>query len=166
MSIERTTVKRQLDPDLKKTIQKRNYRLAKFWQQLGLEIEIIGDIEMPAVIRDNYCLACYVHNFHLIFTEHYDQGKELYRIKLQNDLVYEMEPIIEWLKNATHRRIYKIRIKAVPDLFVAGYSFKSKEIGDKTKYPVFGRYAPKIYFTEQYATDIIDIYGLDYCEVI
>jgi hypothetical protein len=41
MSIERTTIKRQLDPDLKKTIQKRNYRLAKFWQQLGIDIEII-----------------------------------------------------------------------------------------------------------------------------
>ena len=57
MSTERTNIKRQLDPDLKKTIQKRNYRLAKFWQDLGLDIEIVGDIEMPAIIKDDYCLA-------------------------------------------------------------------------------------------------------------
>jgi hypothetical protein len=54
----------------------------------------------------------------------------------------------------------------VPDLFVAGYSYKSKEIGDKSKFPVFGRFAPKIYFTEQYASDIIKIYNLDFCEVV
>ena len=93
-------MKRQLDKDLKQTIQKRNQRLDQFWSKLGLEVEIIGDMETPAVIKDNYCLACYVHNFNLIFTDHYDQGKELYRVKLQKDQVFDTEPIVEWLKTA------------------------------------------------------------------
>lgn len=164
--MERTTLKRELSDDLRKTIQKRNYRLSKFWQLLGMDVEIIGDMEMPAVIKDNYCLACYVHNFYLIFTDHYDQGKELYRIKLQNDIQFDMAPVINWLKTATHRRIYKIKLKHIDDLFVVGYNYKTKEATEKSKFPVFGKYAPKIYFTEQYAQDIIQIYQLDYCEVV
>jgi len=164
--MERTTMKRQLDKDLKQTIQKRNFRLAKFWEKIGLDVEIIGDMETPAVIKDDYCLACYVHNFNLIFTDHYDQGKELYRVKLQKVQEFETEPIIEWFKTATHRRIYRIRMKEEPKLFLVGYNFKSKETADTEKYPVFGKYGAKVYFTEDYARDIEQYYHLDYCEIV
>ncbi len=164
--MERTTMKRPLDKDLKQTIQKRNFRLAKFWEKLGLDVEVIGDMETPAVIKEDYCLACYVHNFNLIFTDHYDQGKELYRVKLQKVQEYDTAPIIEWLKTATHRRIYRIRMKTEPHLLLVGYNFKSKDTGDKEKYPVFGRYGAKVYFTEDYASDIMKYYSLDYCEII
>ena len=164
--MERTTMKRPLDKELKQTIQKRNFRLGKFWEKIGLEVEIIGDMETPAVIKDDYCLACYVHNFNLIFTDHYDQGKELYRVKLQKDQVFEIEPIIDWLKNATHRRIYRIRMKEEPKLFLVGYNFKSKETAQTDKYPVFGKYGAKVYFTEDYAKDIQAYYNLDYCEIL
>lgn len=163
--MERTTMKRQLDKDLKQTIQKRNQRLDQFWSKLGLEVEIIGDMETPAVIKDNYCLACYVHNFNLIFTDHYDQGKELYRVKLQKDQVFDTEPIVEWLKTATHRRIYRIKMKAEPNLYLVGYNFKSKETAED-KYPVFGKFGAKVYFTEDYAKDIVNLYQLDYCEIL
>lgn len=88
-----------------------------FWDHMGLDVEIIGDMETPAVIKGDYCLACYVHNFNLIFTDHYDQGQEIYRVKLQKVFEYDAEPISEWFKTASHRRIYKIRMKEEPKLF-------------------------------------------------
>ncbi|MGI9190860.1 MAG: hypothetical protein ACR2IL_01980 [Chitinophagaceae bacterium] len=164
--MERTTMKRPLEKDLKQTIQKRNFRLAKFWERLGVEIDVIGDMETPAIIKGNYCLACYVHNFNLIFTDHYDQGKELYRVKLQKTLNFKTDPIIEWLKTATHRRIYRIRMKNEPQLYLIGYNFRIKENHEREKYPVFGKFNGKVYFTEDYATDIVKLYNLDYCEVV
>ncbi len=163
--MERTTMKRQLDKELKQTIQKRNQRLDQFWNKLGLDVEIIGDMETPAVIKDNYCLACYVHNFSLIFTDHYDQGKELYRVKLQKDQQFEIEPIIDWMKTATHRRIYRIKMKSEPNLYLVGYNFKSKDAVED-KYPVFGKFGAKVYFTEDYAKDIVNLYQLDYCDIL
>ncbi len=162
--LERTTMKRPLDKELKYTIDKRNKRLAAFLELLGMDADIIGDMETPAIIKEQYCLACYVHNFHLVFTSHYEQGTELYRVKLQKDMVYEMEPIINWLKTATHRRIYKVKMSN-NDLYLVGYNFKNKN-NPEDKYPVFGKFAPKIYFTEDYALDLIKLYELDYCEVV
>lgn len=165
--MERTTMKRKLSKELKETIQKRNHRLQKFWEKVGLDVEIIGDMETPAVIKGDYCLACYVHNFNLIFTDHYDKGAELYRVKLQNMQEFEIEPILNWLKTATHRRIYKIKMKADPGLYLVGYNFKAKaNNAENEKYPVYGRYGAKIYFTEDYAKEIIDYYSLDYCEIV
>jgi hypothetical protein len=161
--MERTTMKRPLDKELKQTIEKRNKRLVAFFVLLGLDVEIIGDMETPAIIKEQYCLSCYVHNFNLIFTTHYDQGTELYRIKLQKDQEYDADQIINWLKTATHRRVYKVKITG-QDLYLVGYNFKTKDNPDE-KFPVFGRYAPKVYFTEDYATDLIALYNLDYCEV-
>lgn len=164
--MERTTMKRRIPNDLKETIQKRNYRLQKFWEKLGLDVEIIGDMETPAVIKDDYCLACYVHNFNLIFTDHYDQGNEVYRVKLQKVQEFDTDAILNWLKTATHRRIYRIKMIQEPNLFLVGYGFKNKESQSTEKYPVFGKYGPKIYFTDEYAKDIINFYSLDYCEIV
>lgn len=133
---------------------------------MGLEVEIIGDMETPAVIKGDYCLACYVHNFNLIFTDHYDQGSEVYRVKLQNIQEFEIEPILNWLKTSTHRRIYKIKMKQAPELFLVGYNFKAKTETENDKYPVYGKYGAKVYFTEDYATEIINFYSLDYCEIV
>ncbi|MBL7772415.1 MAG: hypothetical protein JNM95_06125 [Chitinophagaceae bacterium] len=164
--MERTTMKRKLSKELIQTVQKRNYRLAKFWEELGLDVEIVGDMETPAVVKDSYCLACYVHNFYLIFTDTYDRGNEVYRVKLHSVFEYDTDKIIEWLKNSTHRKIYRIRMKEHPKLYVSGYSMKDKKSTDKQKYPVFGKYSAKVFFTDQYAKDIIDIYQLEYCEVV
>jgi hypothetical protein len=164
--MERTTMKRNLSKELKDTIQKRNFRLQKFWEKLGLEVEIIGDMETPAVIKGDYCLACYVHNFNLIFTDHFDQGNEVYRVKLQNIQEFEIEPILNWLKTATHRRVYKIKMKQSPELFLVGYNFKSKSSMENDKYPVYGKHGAKVYFTEDYAKEILDFYHLDYCEIV
>lgn len=165
MAIERTTMKRPMDKDLKQTIQKRNARLAAFWDHLGLDVEIIGDMETPAVIKGDYCLACYVHNFNLIFTDHYEQGKEVYRVKLQKIFEYDAEHISEWFKTATHRRIYKIRMLQDPKLFLVGYNYDIQG-NEKVKYPVFGKFCPKVYFTREYANDIMNYFELNYCEVI
>jgi hypothetical protein len=162
--MERTVMKRPLERELKQTIEKRNKRLASFFEHIGLDVEIIGDMETPAIIKEEYCLSCYVHNFNLVFTSHYDQGKELYRIKLQKDQEYDAEQVRVWLETAQHRRIYKIKMSD-RDLFLVGYNFKDKNKPDD-KYPVFGKFAPKIYFTDEYAKELITLYELDYCEVI
>lgn len=164
--MERTTMKRKLSKELKETIQKRNHRLQKFWDNLGLDIEVIGDMETPAVIKGDYCLACYVHNFNLIFTDHYDKGNEVYRVKLQNKVSFDIEPILNWIKSATHRKTFKIRIKTEPSLFLVGYNFRSKGKDANAKYPVFGKFGAKVYFTEQYANEILEHYGIDFCEVV
>ena len=39
MIMERTTMKRKLSKELAHTVQKRNYRLAKFWDELGLDVD-------------------------------------------------------------------------------------------------------------------------------
>jgi hypothetical protein len=163
--MERTVMKRPLDKELRQTIEKRNRRLSIFFSKIGLnDIEIVGDMETPAVVKQNYCLSCYVHNFNLIFTSHYDQGTELYRIKLQKEQEYDIATIENWLQTATHRRIYRIKIKNL-DMYLVGYNFRNKETPED-KYPVFGRYSSKIYFTEDYAQDLINLYQLDYCEII
>ncbi len=164
--MERTTMKRKLSKELRETIQKRNYRFQKFWELLGLDVEIIGDMETPAAIKDDYCLACYVHNFYLIFTDHYEKGTEVYRVKLQNIQEFEIEPVLNWLKTAIHRRIYKIKMKEDPKLYLVGYNFKSKENEEHEKYPVYGKHGAKVYFTEEYAKEIISHYDLNYCEII
>lgn len=164
--MERTTMKRKLSKELRETIQKRNYRLQKFWEILGLDVEIIGDMETPAVIKGDHCLACYVHNFFLIFTDHYDKGVEVYRVKLQNIQEFDVEPVLNWLRTATHRRIFRIKMKQSPELFLVGYNFKSKTNEELEKYPVYGKHGAKVYFTEEYAKEIISHYDLNYCEIV
>jgi hypothetical protein len=160
----RTVMKRPLEKELKLTIEKRNKRLAAFFHHLGLDIDLIGDMETPAVVKEGYCLSCYVHNFNLIFTDHYNQGQELYRTKLQKDQETDIPLITEWLKTATHRKVFRIRMRE-QELYVVGYNFQG-EVDSSDKFPVFGKYAPKIFFTEDYAHDLIALYNLDYCEVV
>ncbi len=157
-------MKRPLDKDLKLTIEKRNRRLLSFFELLNMEVDIIGDMETPAIVKDNLCLSCYVHNFNLIFTTHYEKGVELYRVKLQKDQEVDAAQVEQWLQTAEHRIIYKIKLINQP-LYLCGYSFKNKN-NPEEKYPVFGKFAPKVYFTKDYAAELIDLYKLDYCEVV
>jgi hypothetical protein len=157
-------MKRPLERELKQTIEKRNKRLLTFFQQLGIDVEIIGDMETPAIVKDEFCLSCYVHNFNLVFTDHFNKGNELYRIKLQKEQEIDEAMVSNWLETATHRRVFRVKIKSC-DLYLVGYNFKG-ETEAEDKYPVFGRYAHKIYFTEDYAQELIDLYQLDFCEVV
>ena len=86
-------------------------------------------------------------------------------MKLQKIFEYDAEPISEWFKTATHRRIYKIRMLQDPKLFLVGYNYDIQG-NEKVKYPVFGKFCPKVYFTREYANDIMNYFELNYCEVI
>jgi hypothetical protein len=160
----RTVMKRPLERDLKLTVEKRNKRLLAFFQQLGIDVEIIGDMETPAIVKGGFCLSCYVHNFYLVFTDHFNKGNELYRIKLQKEQEIDQDMVSNWLATATHRIVFRVKIKTC-DLYLVGYNFKG-EIDSEDKFPVFGKYAHKIYFTKDYAQELIDLYHLDYCEII
>lgn len=172
--MDRTVLKRFVDKELKQTISKRNYRLDRFWKLLGLHVDLIGDMETPAMIMEEHCLSCYVHNFNLIFTDRYEEGEEVYRVKLQQDQLYDLEKITEWLKSAEHRRVYRILMKDQP-LYLVGYSFKEKpkrkgaeDDGqpEPEKYPVYGKFGAKVYFTKDYAEEIVNHYKLDYCDIV
>lgn len=160
----RTVMKRPLEPELKQTIEKRNKRLDAFFTLFGIEVDIIGDMETPAVIYQDKCLSCFVHNFNLVFTDHFDKGNELYRIKLQKDQEIDTGIVQQWLDTANHRQIFRLKIKDIA-LYLVGYNFKGATEAEG-KYPVFGKFGPKIYFTEDYAQNLIDMYGLDYCEIV
>lgn len=173
--MDRTVLKRFVDKELKQTITKRNYRLNRFWKLLGLHVDLIGDMETPAMIMEGHCLSCYVHNFNLIFTSRYEEGEEVYRVKLQQDQLFDLEEIQKWLKSAEHRTVYRIRMKSHEDLFLVGYSFKEKPrrqgapddgTPEPEKYPVYGKFGAKVYFTKDYAEEIVSHYELEYCEII
>ena len=46
-------------------------------------------------------------------------------------------------------------------MYLVGYNFKNKN-NPEEKYPVYGKYAAKIYFTDEYAQELIKFYDLDF----
>ncbi|MFM2387010.1 MAG: hypothetical protein RL660_1767 [Bacteroidota bacterium] len=162
--MERTVLKRAIDQNLKQTIEKRNKRLLNFFRQINSAVEIVGDMETPAVVLGNVCLSCYVHNFNLVFTNHYLQGEEVYRVKLQKDQMLDMQAVEQWINNAVHRPVYRIKLNT-PDLYLVGFNFNRTDTGEE-KFPVFGKHGAKVYFSKDFAQDIVGLYGLDYCSIV
>jgi len=108
-----------------KDIEKRNGRLENFFEDKGIKVKIIGDINKPAVVyeQNNICLCCYVHNFELIFTDKPVSGNELFRVKLTEkvDQTYN-EEIENWFCNIKHRDLYRVAIDTdMFSLFLTGF---------------------------------------------
>jgi len=147
------------DPD--RVIARRNERLERFFELLyeGTEVHfrLIGDKNCPAIIIDeSFCLSCFVKNFDLHFTDKPNQGEILESVKLQKDQQIDRDKIVGILEKVEHRKIFKVRHKGTL-LYLAGYNFTDKKKLDG-KYPVFAKYNPKIYFSKEYAVDIIESY--------
>ncbi|MFV2015961.1 MAG: hypothetical protein ACC656_11055, partial [Candidatus Heimdallarchaeota archaeon] len=132
-------------------------RLENFFNFLNIPVRIIGDKNNPAVIyKELVCLSAYVHNFNLNFTNVPFEGKVVHSEKLTYKINTNRNEILSIIKNNIHRPIYNIKIKN-QDLFLAGYNFldRQQSVG---KYPVFARHNYKIYFSLNYAENIVDNY--------
>ena len=150
---KRNFKKRTYDKD--DIIKKRNKRLLEFFKLCGLSVRLIGDENSPAMVYDNkYILNAYVHNFELRFTDSPFQGNVVYLVKLTAKPNFDRNKIISCIDDYQKREVYKIRVKdSTPQLFLSGYNFlnKDEKLG---RYPVFSAYYPKVYFSEEKATEI------------
>lgn len=153
--------KQKSKDSLEVVIKRRNKRLEDFFksaipEELG-NIRIIGDENKPAIIyNDSFLLACYVHNFDLRLNSN-DSGNELImNVKLTMELNYDKETFLNWLHNANHRTVYKVKLsQTANNLFLCGWNFIDKE-NCKGRYPVFSKHEPKLYFKESVAQAYAD----------
>jgi hypothetical protein len=137
-----------------KDIEKRNDRLKIFFEDKGINVKIIGDINKPAVVyeQNHICLCCYVHNFELIFTDKPVGGNELFRVKLTEKVDNDHNEEIEnWFYNIKHKDIYRVAVDTDEfSLFLTGFH---KTINDEYV-PVFCEVNPKYYFTREKAEEV------------
>lgn len=147
--------------DPERVISRRNERLQRFfelyYEGTDTVFRLIGDKNCPAIIvNEVQCLSCFVKNFNLHFTNKPNQGDVIETVKLQKDQQMDKVRIAEVLAMAEHREVFKIQ-HGDSGLFLAGYNFKNKsELAGK--YPVFSRFNPKIYFSKEYADEIVESY--------
>lgn len=136
-------------------VKKRNKRLLEFFKLCGLSVRLIGDENSPAMVyEDKYILNAYVHNFELRFTDSAFQGNVVYQVKLTAKPNFDRNKIISCIDEYQKREVYKVSIKdSTPKLFLSGYNFLNKEekLG---RYPVFSAYYPKVYFSQEKASEI------------
>lgn len=148
-------------------IERRNKRLLSFFHHYFDQdrVKIHGDKNKPAIILDDkFVLNCYAHNFDLIFTDKDFKGNSLYTIKLQQKPYQEYlgeKEFFHWIDGYEHRQCYYIQVKGTK-LRLSGYNFKDKNPENKedgNKYPVFSEFNYKLYFTKEYADEIIKDYS-------
>lgn len=147
---------------LNETIDKRNYRLQKFFLSKGIDVKIVGDKNSPAIIiNDEYCLSCYVKNFNLFFQDKPFKGQKLFQVKLTEDIDCTKDSKIrDWLENSEHRKIFKIRADVHNEpttLYLSGFN---KDEFFELK-PVFCEVNPRIYFTYEKALSIVNKYSTE-----
>ncbi len=142
---------------------RRKIRLEKFFKDIGFKVRLIGNPNTPAIIlEESICVSAYVHNFDLIFTDVPSHGKHIYKVKLEQNPLVDIDEIYRVLMISTHRPVYSI-CYASTDLFLAGYNFIDKKTSFG-KYPVFARKGKgtKIYFDRTYAEDICEEFSKAY----
>jgi hypothetical protein len=135
--------------------ERRNTRLARFFDSLGLPARLIGDANSPAIIIDDaVVLSGYVKNFELRFTDIPSHGQVIYTVKLLHQQIIDRDEIFRVILSCEHRSVYRINLEGTK-LFLAGYNFVDKQ-NSKGRYPVFSTINPKIYFSEQSAQESVE----------
>jgi hypothetical protein len=135
--------------------ERRNTRLVRFFDSLGLPARLIGDANSPAIIIDDaVVLSGYVKNFELRFTDIPSHGQVIYTIKLLHQQIIDRDEIFRVILSSEHRSVYRINLEGT-NMFLAGYNFVDKQ-NSKGRYPVFSTINPKIYFSEQSARESVE----------
>lgn len=151
------TLKIQND-DTPEFVEKRNKRLEQFFRQNGYDhhdIRIIGDENNPAVLyQDTFILSCYVHNFNFNWTDKHYNGNIIKTYKLKAIVPDVRAELDELIRKGEMKKVYKIS-STTANLFLIGWNYLDKENKD-IKFPVFGKYSPKIYHTAIKANEIVD----------
>lgn len=141
-------------PDL---YQERNAKIVRFFADCSLTVKLIGakNSPSPAVIfNNNLVLCCYINKNSIQF-----KNKKTLKLKCSQEHIVDDElkaKIMHWFETGNHRRCYNIKLKGTP-LYLSGYGSRSKE--DDTLFPVFCEINRKIYFREEYAQSIIELYS-------
>lgn len=140
-------------------IIQRNKWLLKFFKTIFPDKIILANtLDNPAVIY-NYitCLSCYVQNIELKFMNKSRNGEMIYSIILSETVSsYDVEKILNWLKNCEHRKVFKVKLNGTyPLLYLSGYNFIDRD-KKEGRYPVFSHHNPKIYMTKENAEKVIE----------
>lgn len=139
-------------------LDRRNKLLLAFFHANGINnIQIMGNAQNPMIIYNNEVrLACYVSNFNLILLEKTGENKILGMLAMDREKkVLDAESILlDFLYNSEHADVYRIRLKALPQLFLCGYTYKDKEhkLGRE---PVFSALDARIFQSIDKANEII-----------
>ena len=148
--------------DTPEFVPRRNQQLVNFFRKNGFgtqDIRIIGDENSPAILyKDEHILNCHVHNFELKFTDAPFDGNiiKTYRLVSDDNIPDVRDQIIQLIQEYPARRVYKVFLKnGRNDLFLCGWNHLNPEerLG---RYPVFGMYKPKVYFTKEKAQEIAE----------
>jgi hypothetical protein len=142
-------------------VSKRNERLMNFFQHNGFgvqEIRIIGDENNPAVLyKDEHVLNCHVHNFELRFTDAPFNGKLIKKYKLMADVSEVRSELIQLIQDYPARKVYKIYLESNGSNLVYLCGWNHLNVKERLgRYPVFGLYKPKVYFTIEKANELKD----------
>jgi len=139
-------------------VGKRNKRLEQFFRDNGYDhhdIRIIGNENVPAVLfQDCFILPCYVHNFELRWTDKQYEGSVIKTYKLTAEVPNVRAELEGLIQNGDLKKVHKISATN-SNLYLIGWNYLDKE-NKKIKFPVFGRYSPKVYHTIEKANEIIE----------
>lgn len=141
-------------------VPERNILLFRLFKHLfsSNDIRIMGDENQPAVVLDHeFILSCYVKNFDVRFTNKNWKGDILFEFNLNNNVnKIDKQKVNEWYKNSQHRKVNRIYLESEQTqcpLYLIGWNFRNKTKREG-KYPVFGEYEPKVYFTKERALEV------------
>jgi hypothetical protein len=143
------------EESLQEIVKRRNKRLLTFFTTHGLNVRIVGDDQKPSVVLDeSYVLSCYVKNFDLHFTKEPFSDEIVKTFKLKNEVEVTKLELLETIQLCAHRPAYKIQLSGT-ELFLVGFNYLNSEDA-MGRYPVFGKFKPKVYFDKEYAKNLID----------
>ena len=144
--------------DTPEFVGKRNKRLEQFFRTNGYghhDIRIIGNENCPAVLyQDEFILPCYVHNFELRWTDKQYEGNITKTYKLTSEAPEVKAELDELIRNGDLKKIHKIG-STNSNLYLIGWNYLDKE-NKAIKFPVFGRYTPKVYHTIEKANEVVE----------
>jgi hypothetical protein len=141
----------------------RNLMVLRFFKQLfpKNDIRIMADENNPAVVIDHeYILSVWVKNHKLRFMNKNQKGEILFELSLNTEFKkltpQQIDQLNNWYTKNQHRKVKRIYLECEntqAPLYLVGWNFRNKTLKEG-KYPVFGEYEPKVYFTKDRAVEI------------
>lgn len=153
-----TTFHKTDDVEENAMFDRRNKLLLDFFLSNALSsIRLIGNARSPVIIyQDRLRLSCYVEDFKLILRDSFKNDTILSTIYLNPKRPIDAESLLfDFIEKSEHTPVYRIALKKLPDLFLAGYNYiyKDTRFG---KEPVFSVLEPRIYLSYDAAQGVVE----------